>query len=363
LLGGVINIKEHDWREASALGKLEEERGMPELRKDPIVDRWVIISPERNQRPSDFPLQPGTHPPKACPFCPGNEEMTPNEVLAYRSWHTMPNTPGWTVRVVPNKYPAVRAEGTLGERIAGLFGTMNGLGAHEVIIETSDHDASLATLPLCHVEKVLWAFRDRLFALRQDRRLRSALIFKNHGAAAGATLEHPHAQLIALPMIPKSLRDELEGCGRYYRERGLCIFCNMIQQEVQLKRRVILENAAFIALTPFASRFPFEIWILPKGHEASFEKACGEAYRELAVVLQEVLRRAFRLLDDPPYNIALHSAPWCDAYARFYHWHLEIMPRLTGVAGFEWGTGFHINATPPEEAACALRGVFGEARD
>lgn len=336
---------------------------MPELRKDPIVDRWVIVSPERNQRPSDFHLQSGTQPPHVCPFCPGNEAMTPNEVLAYRRCHTRPNTPGWTVRVVPNRYPAVRREGALVERIGGLFGAMNGIGAHEVIIETADHDASLATLPLCHVEEVLWAFRDRLLELRQDRRLQSALIFKNHGAAAGATLEHPHSQLIALPMVPKGLREELEGCGRYYHEHGRCIFCDMIQQEVQVECRVIRENAAFIALAPFASRFPFEIWILPKRHEASFEKGCGEAYSHLAVILQEALRRAFRLFSNPPYNIALHSAPWCDAYEQYYHWHLEIMPRLTGVAGFEWGTGFYINATPPEEAACALRGVSEEARD
>jgi UDPglucose--hexose-1-phosphate uridylyltransferase len=336
---------------------------MPELRKDPIVDRWVIISPERHQRPSDFHLQPGTHPPNVCPFCPGNEEMTPDEVLAYRRWHTRPNTPGWTVRVVPNKYPAVHREGALDERLGGLFETMSGIGAHEVIIETSAHDASLATLPVCHVEQVLWAFRDRLLELRRARRLHSALIFKNHGAAAGATLEHPHSQLIALPRIPKSLREELAGCRRYYHAHGLCIVCDMIQQEAQLECRVILENTAFIALAPFASRFPFEIWLVPKGHEASFERACAETYRQLAVILQAVLRRASRLLSNPPYNVALHSAPWCDTCEPYYHWHLEIMPRLTGVAGFEWGTGFYINAIRPEEAAGALRGVSEEARD
>jgi UDPglucose--hexose-1-phosphate uridylyltransferase len=336
---------------------------MSELRRDPIVDRWVIVSPERSQRPSDVHLQPGRQPSNACPFCPGHERMTPNEVLAYRQSQTPPDTPGWTVRVVPNKYPALGLDGTLAENLGGLFGVMNGIGVHEVIIETSDHEASLATLPVRHVEQVLWAFRSRLQELRRDRRLRAGLIFKNYGAAAGATLQHPHSQLIALPIVPKNLREELEGSGRYYHEHGRCLFCDLIVQEVQLERRVIVGNAAFIALAPFASRFPFETWILPRGHAAWFETGDGEAYSLLALVLQEVLRRSHRLLDDAAYNLVLHSAPWCHAYEWSYHWHVEIIPRLAGVAGFEWGTGFFMNTVTPEAAACALRGVSGEGRD
>jgi UDPglucose--hexose-1-phosphate uridylyltransferase len=336
---------------------------MSELRKDPVVDRWVIVSPERSQRPSDVHPQPGRQPSNVCPFCPGHEQMTPNEVLAYRHSHTVPNTPGWTVRVVPNKYPALGLNGTRGESIGGLFGVMSGIGVHEVIIETSEHEASLATLPVRHVEQVLWAFRSRLQELRQDRRLRAGLIFKNYGAAAGATLQHPHSQLIALPIVPKNLREELEGSGRYYREHGRCLFCDMIVQEVRLGCRVIVENAAFIALTPFASRFPFEIWILPRGHAASFEAGGGEADGLLAMALQKVLHRSYLLLKDPAYNLVLHSAPWCNAYEGSYHWRLEIIPRLTGVAGFEWGTGFFINTVTPEAAAGALRGVSDEGRD
>jgi UDPglucose--hexose-1-phosphate uridylyltransferase len=336
---------------------------MSELRKDPIVDRWVIVAPERGQRPSDVHLQPGRQPPNVCPFCPGHERMTPNEVLAYRHSHTLPNTPGWTVRVVPNKYPALGLHGTRGESVGGLFGVMNGVGAHEVIIETPDHEASLATLPVRHIEQVLWAFRGRLQELRQDRRLQVGLIFKNYGAAAGATLQHPHSQLIALPVVPKNLREELEGSGRYYREHGRCLFCDLVVQEVRLGCRVVVENAAFIALAPFASRFPFEMWILPRGHAASFETGCGEAYGLLALVLQKVLYRAYRLLNDPAYNLVLHSAPWRNAGDGSYHWHLEIIPRLTGVAGFEWGSGFFINSTTPEAAARALRGVSEGERD
>jgi UDPglucose--hexose-1-phosphate uridylyltransferase len=336
---------------------------MPEFRKDPIVDRWVIIATERSQRPSALQLRPEAQHPDVCPFCSGQEAMTPHEVLAYRACETGPNTPGWTVRVVPNKYPALRIEGTLGADVEGLFETQHGIGAHEVIIETPDHDASLVTLPIRHVEDVLKAFRDRLLDLQQDTRLRAALIFKNHGVGAGATLVHPHSQLIALPMVPRQLREELEGCARYYHEQGRCVFCDLVQQEVGLGCRVVHENTAFIALTPFASRVPYEVWVLPKQHDASFEQACGKAYHHLAAILRAVLRRTFGLLSDPPYNMMWHSAPWGDACHRYFHWHLEITPRLTAMAGFEWGTGFFINPTPPEEAARALRQVADERRD
>jgi UDPglucose--hexose-1-phosphate uridylyltransferase len=336
---------------------------MPELRKDPVVGRWVIISTERSQRPSDFQVQPEPKQARLCPFCAGNEDKTPSEVLAYRTFGSEPNKPGWTVRVVPNRYPALRIEGDLGKRAEGMFDKMNGIGAHEVIIETPDHHASLATLPLRHVEDVLWAFRDRTLDLKKDARFRSALVFKNHGAAAGASLEHPHSQLIALPIVSKSVQEELDGCARYYRYHERCIFCDMIQQESQSERRVILENAEFIALAPFASRFPFEVCILPKMHDASFEKAHREEYGHLAAILQGILRRTCTLLNDPPYNLMLHSAPWFDACEQYYHWHLEITPRLTGVAGFEWGTGFYINPTPPEDAARFLREVPDEERD
>jgi UDPglucose--hexose-1-phosphate uridylyltransferase len=283
--------------------------------------------------------------------------------LAYRTEGSAPNAPGWQVRVVPNLYPALRIEGTLDERVEGLFERMNGIGAHEVIIETPDHHASLATLPLRHIETVLWAFRDRSLDLMRDARFRSLQIFKNHGVAAGASLEHPHSQLIALPIVPKRLQEELTGCEGYYRSHGRCLFCTMIQQEVQAARRVVLENAEFVALAPFASRFPFELCILPKTHGPAFERAHRETYGLLAAILQDVLRRTQILLHDPPYNFMLHSAPWTDACDPYYHWHLEITPRLTGVAGFEWGTGFYINPTLPEEAARFLREVAAEERD
>jgi UDPglucose--hexose-1-phosphate uridylyltransferase len=336
---------------------------MPELRKDPIVGRWVIFATERGQRPSDFQLHVAPKSAGPCPFCPGHEESTPSEVLAYRAVGSAPNTPGWQVRVVPNRYPALGLEGTLDERTEGLFERMNGIGAHEVIIETPDHHASLATLPLPHLEAVLWAFRERMLDLMKDQRFRSLQIFKNHGAAAGASLEHPHSQLIALPIVPKRLQEELAGCAAYYRHHGSCLFCDLIQQEIQAGPRVVLENAEFVAVAPFASRFPFEVCFLPKTHGAAFEQATGTTYRLLAAMLREVLRRTHAVLQDPPYNLMLHSAPWTAACDPSYHWHLELTPRLTGVAGFEWGTGFYINPTLPEEAARFLREVHVEQRD
>jgi len=330
---------------------------MPELRKDPVVGRWVIIATERSQRPSDFKLPVEPKREGLCPFCPGKEDKTPSEVLAYRPSGSEPNQPGWTVRVVPNKYPTLQIEGPLGNRAEGMFEQMNGIGAHEVIIETPDHNTSLAGLPPRHVEDVLWAFRDRILDLKKDTRFRYVMVFKNQGAAAGASLGHPHSQLVALPIMPKRVEEELDGSKRYYDAHQRCIYCDMIQQELQAESRVVLENAEFIAFAPFASRFPFELCLLPKVHDASFEMAHRDEYRHLAAMLQGVLQRTFTVLPDLPYNIMLHNAPFSDDCDRYYHWHFEITPQLTRVAGFEWGTGFYINPTPPEEAARLLREV------
>src|SRR5919108_1552030 len=246
---------------------------MPELRKDPVVGRWVIISTERSQRPSDFHVQPEPKQARACPFCSGNEDKTPSEVLAYRSFGSEPNKPGWTVRVVPNRYPALRIEGDLGKRPEGMFDKMSGIGAHEVIIETPDHHASLATLSITAIEGVLWAFRERVLDLKQDRRFRYILIFKNYGAAAGASLEHPHSQLIALPIVPLQVREEVEGARQHFAQKERCVYCDVIRQEQDSRTRVISENADFVAVSPYAPRFPFETWVLPRRHSSNFEEA------------------------------------------------------------------------------------------
>jgi UDPglucose--hexose-1-phosphate uridylyltransferase len=330
---------------------------MPELRKDPIMGRWVIIATERARRPSDFAHTREVRKKSECALCGGHENETPPEVLAYRSNGAQPNSPGWSVRVVPNKFPALRIEGELGRRGEGMFDLMNGIGAHEVIIETPDHTADLAELSERQIEDVLWSYHDRVHDLKRDRRFRYILIFKNHGAEAGASLEHAHSQLIALPIIPLNVAEELNGAREYYRHRERCLFCDLINQELDNPVRLVAQNNQFVTVCPFAPRFPMETWILPKTHGGAFELITKHEYRNLARALRDTLRRLNKVLDHPPYNYVIHSSPVSEPADGYYHWHIEVMPKLTKVAGFEWGTGFYINPVPPEEAARHLREV------
>ncbi len=328
---------------------------MPELRKDPIHGRWVIISTERSRRPSDFAPEERRPMGGFCPLCEGNEDRTPPEIVAFRDDGTPPNSPGWTLRVVPNKFPALRIEGELSREGEGIYDKMNGIGAHEVVIETPRHEETLATLPLKNVKNVLLAYRERIIDLRRDRRLRYVLVFKNHGVAAGASLEHSHSQIIALPIVPKRVVEEIEGAKTYFNYKDRCVFCDIIRQELQRGHRVITENKSFLSVAPFASRFPFETWILPKTHHPSFEAMEFSQYEQAAQILSDTLQRLSHVLTDPPYNYVIHTSSFPEADADHYHWHIEIMPKLTKVAGFEWGTGFYINPTPPEEAADYMR--------
>jgi len=332
---------------------------MPELRKDPVVGRWVIIATDRARRPSDFVADPVRPRVSACAFCEGHEAQTPPEILAERRPGREPNGPGWTYRVVPNKFPALRIEGDLEPSGEGLFDKMTGVGAHEVVIETPDHAASLASLPLDAVADVLLACRERMLDLKKDPRFAYVLVFKNHGEAAGASLEHPHSQLIATPIIPIMVSEELAGSAQYYALKERCVWCDMLRQERRDGRRLILESQGFVTLAPFAPRFPFETWILPVGHRAAFEDSTDEELRGLAGVLGEFLRRMNQVLGDPPFNFMLHTAPFREVQRESFHWHLEIIPKLTRVAGFEWGSGFFINSVPPEDAAEALKGEGG----
>jgi UDPglucose--hexose-1-phosphate uridylyltransferase len=335
---------------------------VPELRKDPITGRWVIIATDRAKRPTDFVREKvEIHGSGFCPFCSGNESKTPPEILAYRKDGSQRDTPGWSLRVVANKFPALGIEGTLNRQGEGLYDKMNGIGAHEVIIETPDHRLTLASMAARAVEDVLWAFRDRILDLKKDRRFKYILIFKNHGEAAGASLEHTHSQLIALPVVPKRVREEVDNAKEYYSFKERCIFCDIIRQEVEDTVRLIAENPAFIALAPYAPRFPFEMWIVPKVHQSAFEESQKHQFEQLAVMLKDMLTRLDKVLDSPAYNYIIHTSPIPEASNDYYHWHLEIMPKLTKVAGFEWGTGFYINPTPPEESAKFLREAMAPA--
>jgi UDPglucose--hexose-1-phosphate uridylyltransferase len=328
---------------------------MSELRKDPVTGRWVIISTERGKRPSDFGIQKAKTKEGFCPFCPGNEDKTPPEIMAFRQDGGSRNGPGWRLRVVPNKFPALRVEGEINREGVGLYDKMSGIGAHEVIIETPNHQESLATLPPKAFEEVLWAYRDRMLDLRRDLRLRYAMLFKNHGEAAGATLEHSHSQLIALPIVPHLVAEEMAGCREYYQYKERCIFCDIVRQEIQQGERIVLENGEFISIAPFASFSPFEAWILPKRHTSFFEECQVHEIQSLSWIFQETLKRLEKALNFPPYNFTLHTTPFNERSLEYYHWHFEIIPKLTKFAGFEWGSGFFINPTPPEEAAKFLR--------
>lgn len=341
---------------------------MPELRKDPVSDRWVVISSERGRRPSDFGAvsvaEEGAGV-KFCPFCEGNETKTPPEITAWRKPGTTANTPGWDVRVIPNKFPALIIEGEVNRTGIGFFDMMSGIGAHEVIVETPHHGLTISDMEDSHVEKILWAYKQRLLDLEKDPRFRYILVFKNYGIAAGASLSHPHSQLIATPITPRYVKLELANSRSYFLEKERCIFCDIIRQELGAGVRLVYENEYFVVIAPFASRFPFEVWLLPRRHEHGFQIMPDEERLLLARCLKDILKRLKKTLNDPPYNFVLHTAPnqvprpgkpdyWGTVQYDF-HWHIEIIPRLTQMAGFEWGSGLYINPTSPEEAAKYLR--------
>ena len=330
---------------------------MPELRKDPILGRWVIISTERGKRPTSFSSVSKRVQAAMCPFCPGNETATPPEILAYRQPQTQKNQPGWRLRVIPNKYPALVIEGRIDREAKGLYDRMHGIGAHEVIIETPEHARDLVDMADEEIRDILWAYRERMLDLARDSRFKYVLVFKNHGEAAGASLEHAHRQLIATPIIPKRVAEELEGAKRYYEFKERCIFCDIIRQEILENERIVRDHDAFISFQPFASRFPFETWIIPKTHQSSFLEMSDSEYLNLAASMKDTLLRLKLALNDPPFNFILHTRPISPDSHDFFHWHIEVMPKLTKLAGFEWGSGFYINPTSPEEAATFLRGI------
>ncbi len=330
---------------------------MPEFRKDPIQGRWVIISTDRGKRPSSFGNIPKQEDPKMCPFCPGNEINTPPEVLAYRENGSEPNKKGWFLRVISNKYPALRVEGSLEREPKGIYDKMNGIGAHEVIIETNDHSKDFADLSAEEIRRVLWAYRERILDLQRDRRFKYILVFKNHGEAAGASLEHSHSQLIATPIIPAKVEQEINGAKRYYEFKERCIFCDIVRQELTDKERIVNDYGDFIAFTPYASRFPFETWLMPKQHISHLVDFADDDYFYLAEALKDILNRLRVALNNPPFNFLLHTAPLGKEFDELFHWHIEIIPKLTKIAGFEWGSGFYINPTLPEDAAAFMREI------
>ncbi|OIO38566.1 MAG: galactose-1-phosphate uridylyltransferase [Candidatus Omnitrophica bacterium CG1_02_49_16] len=328
---------------------------MPQLRKDPVTGRWVIVNVESPRGVDSY--QAVSHPKssRTCPFCPGNEGMTPHEIVSYGRKAGAKGMAGWQVRVVANKFPAVRIEASTEKYAYGIYDKIGGFGAHEVIIENPNHETEIADLPEEHVEWVLRAYRDRCLDLRKDKRFKFILIFKNYGAAAGASLEHPHSQLIALPIVPSRVLGELKGAFKYYEYTDRCIFCDMLNQDRAEKKLTVLEEDGFTAFAPFASRFPFETWVTPKAHEANFDAITDHDIPSLARVIKKTMAKLKKALKDPSYNFMIHTLPILSNETQSYHWHIEIIPHLTQVAGFELGTGFYVNPTPPELAAEILK--------
>jgi len=324
----------------------------PQIRKNPISGRWTLIATDRALRPLDEPDVP-----ELCPFCEGHERETPPELLARREPGTLPNGPGWRVRVIPNRFPAVRIGADGAVRTDGLFEELGGIGSHEVIIDCPHHEVRFGALPVEAIREVIGVWRDRILAHHAQDGLKYVQIFKNKGIEAGASLGHNHSQLIALPLVPSAVLEEIDSGRSYFELKGRCLFCDLIDHERAAGARVVAENEHFVVVCAYAALWPFETWVLPKRHRSHFERSSDAELRGLASTLGDLLRRFDAGLKAPPYNLVLHTAPLRVEALPHYHWHLELLPRLTQPAGFEWGTGWHINPVPPEQAAAFLREV------
>lgn len=319
-----------------------------ELRNDPIVDRWVGIVIDKPSRPKDFFIPEFTwRGNDGCPFCLGNENLTPEAVAVYPSL----DNKLWDVRVVANKFPALIDNGYFQQVNRGMYNFSNGLGIHEVIIETPQHYKWFSDLDDSQIINIIKAYRERSLELRKDKRFKYILIFKNVGPEAGASLEHGHSQLVTLPIIPKSVKEELAGISNYYDLNQRCLFCDILAYEQKEDKRVVFSNDEFIAFCPFASRFSFETWLAPIKHSDDFANIEDSSISKLAQVLKQTIGRLKEVLGPHSYNLVLHTIPVNNQDYTQYHWHIEIMPKLTIASALEWARAFYIVYTPPELAA------------
>ncbi len=331
---------------------------MSEIRQDVTTKEWVIIATERLKRPSDFQkkVAKAERPPfsSTCPFCPGNESMSPPAVLSYAN----AKTGAWQVRVVPNIYPAVTPTGSTARKIdRGFFLTADASGYHEVVIETPLHNKTLALMTEPEITDALRAFRQRYIELAGEPGIRSIIIFKNHGLEAGTSLEHPHAQIVATTIIPRHMRMQYEVAIGYYDDNGHSLYSAMTAHELDAGSRIIIHTKKFVVFHPFASHRPFETWIMPTDCQASFGKACEADLPYLARVLKTTLLKLYQGLDNPDFNLVIDSAPIGEEHIEIYQWHIRIIPRISKAAGFEIGSGIYINPTLPEETAKFMRNL------
>lgn len=328
---------------------------MPELRQNFMTKEWVVIATERAKRPDQMVVHRAAKPAVSysdkCPFCPGHEDQTPPEILRLADGN------GWKARVIPNKFAALSPEAKPERMIHRSMRSMGGFGVHDVIVETPDHSLAMAHMTDQHVSDILRIYKTRYTQLSLDPRIAHVTIFKNHGADAGTSLEHPHSQLIATPVISYQVRQRFQEALRHHDEYGECIFCQYIDEELEDGRRVVLESEHFVAAELFASPAPFCTHIYPRRHMASFGDISAVEITDLGRVLRSVLAKLYCGLENPDFNFTIRTAPAECVGVRYFHWYMSVIPRLTRTAGFELGSGMFINTVIPEQAAEFLRNV------
>lgn len=326
---------------------------MPEIRQNLITREWVIIATERAKRPEEFSkkgekiILPDFDP--SCPFCPGNEHKTPAATFS------LEEEGKWKVRVSPNKFPALSSVEEKVREISGIKRKMSGAGVHEVIIETPLHNTTTALLSEKNVQDIIITYQKRYEEIAKDKRCEMIIIFKNHGESAGTSLIHPHSQIIAIPMVPLSIRERIETALDYFDDTGECIFCKVLGDELQDNKRIIIDSKHFTSFIPYAAFSPFHIWIFPKRHTSIFSDIREEEISDLSFVLRNTLRKLYFALQDPDFNYVIRSSPIDMKEADYFHWYLTIVPRVSKAAGFELGSGMFINTALPEESAKFLR--------
>jgi len=334
---------------------------MHELRKDPLMNRWVAVMSD-SMAPAEYHIPGDEAKESECILCSGREKETPPEITAIRGNGSHPNEPGWLARVIPSFKPILHVEGELGRRGVGMYDRMNSIGANEIIIETPEHNKTSGDISFEQTLRVVSLYKERIADLEKDLRLRYVLIYKNSGREAGAVYSHPHSQIIATPIIPRRIKEELDGAKQYYAYKERCIFCDIIREELRNGERVIFETKKFIAFCPYAQISSFEFCIMPKRHSCAFQEINSEEMEDLALMLSAMLKKLGTVLKNPPYNYIIHTVPnmiprrnhW-HTLGEDFHWHIEVGPRLARASGFEWGSGFYAVTTSPEDAAKYLR--------
>lgn len=334
---------------------------MHELRKDPLLSRWVAVL-EQSLGPGDYSMPADNSGEKTCLLCSGREKETPAEVSTIRAAGSGPDTPGWSVRAIPSPMPSLSQKKELGRKGVGIYDKMNSVGANELIIETPEHETMPEDMGAGQVRNVLEVYRQRIHELEKDPRIRYVLICKNSGRWAGALYTHPHSVVVATPVIPQNIKVRLDGAKQYYAYKERCIFCDIMDEELRADSRVILKTEHFVAFCPFAPSSPFEFWIMPRTHRCAFEDASAEELDDLSAVMAALLKKMRKALGEPSYYYAILTAPnrvprrdhW-HTLGDDFHWYVEVVPRITNTSGVEWSSGFYMLGTSPEDAAKYMR--------